>query len=77
MKRWWIDEDRDGSFAEAVRAYVERDVETDGLAAAIFRCKLISLGFDQAQSCRLIAEHGMERRRRALPAGTVAFGGRK
>ena len=60
-----------GRLADAIRAYVERDVETDGLAAAIFRCKLISAGFNQAQTAAAIAEYGIERRRRALPVGVV------
>jgi hypothetical protein len=68
MRRWWDDSDRKARYTEAVREFVERDVGTDGLAAAIFRCRLISL---QASA---IATHGMERRRRLLPAGVVPYG---
>ena len=74
MKLWWVD--NDGRLAEAIRAYVERDTQHDGLAAAIFRCRLISAGLDAAQIAAALAEHGMERRRRALPAGVVPFGRR-
>lgn len=64
MRRWWIDDDRLG---EAARAYIERDVEDDQLAAAILRCKLISLGFDETRINRLIAEYGRYRRFGSLP----------
>jgi hypothetical protein len=74
MRRWWDDADRKAKYTEAVREFVERDVGTDGLAAAIFRCRLISLHVPAREIASAIATHGMERRRRSLPAGVVPYG---
>lgn len=68
---WGQDDHRKAKYAEAIRAYVERDTKHDGLARAIFRCHLISAGLKPHEIESAIAEKGMERRNKALPPGVV------
>lgn len=75
MRLYWVDEHKTERHAEAIREYTQRDVETDGLAAAIFRCRLISLGLSTDQVSAELAEHGMTRRRAKLPAGVTPIRG--